>query len=105
MVRGLAGEGRSAAEIAAVIGSTAASVRVRCCQLRIKLRRGRPASSGAEPGTRRGPKLVVYVGPARYAALTQKAAHLQRSTVELAEQLLGAIIGSELYEAVLDDRG
>ena len=42
-IRELASQGKSASEIAAAIGSTAASVRVKCCQLKIQLsRRGRP---------------------------------------------------------------
>ena len=39
-IRGLAGQGKSASEIAEVIGSTTRSVRVRCSQLKIKLRQG-----------------------------------------------------------------
>ena len=38
-IRGLAGQGKSASEIAEVIGSTTGSVRVKCSQLKIKLRR------------------------------------------------------------------
>jgi hypothetical protein len=54
IIRGLADQGRSASEIANVIGSTPASVRVRCCQLKIKLfRRGRPSRSGSESGETR----------------------------------------------------
>jgi hypothetical protein len=37
-IRGLAGQGKSASEIAEVIGSTTASVQVKCSQLKIKLR-------------------------------------------------------------------
>lgn len=46
VMRDLAGEGKSAAEIAEAIGSTAASVRVKCCQHKIKLSRRRH-SAGA----------------------------------------------------------
>jgi hypothetical protein len=38
-IRILAARGKSAAEIAMAIGSTPASVRVKCCQLKISLRR------------------------------------------------------------------
>ena len=38
-IRGLAGQGKSASEIAEVVGSTTRSVRVKCSQLKIKLRR------------------------------------------------------------------
>ena len=34
-IREMAGQGKSASEIAATIGSTPASVRVKCCQLKI----------------------------------------------------------------------
>jgi hypothetical protein len=100
IVRTLAKEGRSSSEIAAVIGSTAASVRVTCCQMQIKLsRRGRPKSK-KNSGERR---LSVVVGLEEYTALTRKAAYMQKSPVDLAERLLQAIISSDLYEAVLDD--
>jgi hypothetical protein len=104
IVRELASQGKSASEIACVIGSTAASVRVRCCQLQVKLsRRGRPNS--VETGRRDGgeQRLVVYMRPAEYAALARKAAHMQKSSVELVARLLEAIVGSDLYEAVLDN--
>jgi hypothetical protein len=101
IIRELAGQGRSASEIACVIGSTAASVRVRCCQLQVKLsRRGRPSSLQTSSGEQR---LVVYMRPAEYAALTRKAARMQKSSVELAARLLEAIASSDLYEAVLDN--
>jgi hypothetical protein len=100
IVRTLANDGRSASEIAAVIGSTAASVRVKCCQMQIKLsRRGRPKSKPST-GERR---LSVVVGLKDYTALSRKAAYMQKSPVDLAERLLQAIISSNLYEAVLDN--
>jgi hypothetical protein len=104
IVRELASQGRSASEIACVIGSTAASVRVRCCQLQIKLSR-RVSPSSVQTGLEHSAaqKLVVYMGPAEYAALARKAAQMQKSRVELAARLLEAIVGSDLYEAVLDN--
>ena len=96
VVRGLARQGRSASEIANAVGSTPASVRVKCSQLKIKLRRGRRGVLKQ--------RLVIYMRPADYAALERKARQLQTSSVELAGMLLEAIISSNIYEAVLDDR-
>src|ERR1700676_1304400 len=81
IVRELASQGKSASEIACVIGSTAASVRVRCCQLQVKLsRRGRPNSLETERRHGGEQRLVVYMRPAEYAALARKAAHMQKSS-------------------------
>jgi hypothetical protein len=102
-VRALAGQGKRASEIAEVIGSTPASVRVKCCQLKIKLtRRGRPKSRA---GLRdiRGQKLTIYARPAVYSDLKRKGRDMQKSASELAGLLLEAIVSSNLYEAVLDD--
>jgi len=95
IIRELARQGKSAPEIADAVGSTAASVRVKCSQLKIKLRRGRRGVLKQ--------RLVVYLRPADYAALDRKARQMQNSAVELAEMLLEAIISSNIYEAVLDD--
>lgn len=104
LIRELASQGKSALAIAAVIGSTAASVRVKCCELKIKLsRRRRPGLLRGSPHHNGEQKLVVFLRPAEYTALRQKAACRQKSAVELAEKLLQAIICSNLYEAVLDD--
>jgi hypothetical protein len=96
LVRQLAGQGRSAAEIATVIGSTAATVRVKCCQLQIKLsKRGRQSQ-------RWFAKIDRVFGARRLRCLNRKAAYMQKSPIELAGMLLEAIVGSNLYEAVLD---
>ena len=96
-LRGLVGQGKSASEIAGVIGSTAGSVRVKCSQLKIKLgRRGRP-------GRIAGQRLVICLSDADYAALKRKATDMQKSAMKLSCELLEAIISSEIYEAVLDD--
>jgi hypothetical protein len=99
-IRVLAAQGKSAAEIAVAIGSTPGSVRVKCCQLKIPLRRGWQR-------TRRigGRGLVIYLQETDYAALRRKAADMQKSTVELSGELLRAVIRGEIYEAVLDDDG
>jgi hypothetical protein len=99
-IRLLAARGKSAAEIAMAIGSTPASVRVKCCQLKIPLRRG--SQQARYIG---GQSLVIYLQDADYAALKRKAADMQKSSVELSSQLLRAVIRGDIYEAVLDDDG
>lgn len=96
-IRMLAAQGKSTSQIAEVIGSTSASVRVRCCQLKIKLRRRHARQIERQ-------SLVVYLHDADYAALQRKAANMQKSAGELSGELLTAIIRSNIYDAVLDDR-
>lgn len=104
IVRRLADQGRSAAEIAEVVGSTPASVRVKCCQLKIRLRRRRGSSSERRQRLIRGEKLDIYLRPAVYAGLKRKADALHKSVVDLAELLLEAVVTSDIYDAVLDER-
>lgn len=102
IVRELARRGKSAPEIAVVIGSTPASVRVKCCHLKIKLMRGR-RSRAARTERPDAQKLTVYMQPAAYAAFADRTAQMQKSTPELAAMLLEAIVRSDLYAAVLDE--
>lgn len=97
-VRRLASEGRSSLEIAAVIGSTPASVRVKCSELQIKLKR-RVDDETAEV---RRERLTVYLHKEGYVAFNRTAARLKESPVALAERLLAAIVDGNLYAAVLD---
>ena len=99
-IRVLAAQGKAAAEIATAIGSTPASVRVKCCQLKIPLRRRWEQALHIE-----GHRLIIYLQDADYAALKRKAADMQRSAVELTGDLLRAVIRGNIYEAVLDDDG
>ena len=101
-LRRLAREGKSASDIADAIGSTAASVRVRCSQLKIKLAQARTDVPRAQHRNVQEQKLVVGVPPAVYAALAKKAAGMQKSTDELVRMLLEAVVSSNIYEAVLD---
>ncbi len=104
LVRRLADQGKSASEIAEAIGSTAASVRARCCQLKIKLTWGAPAGSPEKQQRHiQKQKLIIGLNPAVYAGLERQAAQMQKSPVELAGMLLEAIVSSEIYEAVLDE--
>jgi hypothetical protein len=98
-IRALAAQKKPAAEIAKVINSTAASVRVKCCHLKIPLlRRSRP-----NPNYFGREKLVLYLLPATYAALERKAAEMQKPADELAGMLLAETAKSNIYEAVLGD--
>ena len=102
-IKGLAAQGKSAAEIAAVVGSTPASVRVKCSHFKIKLVRQHLGSRRNELQLPSKRKLVVYLPPSIYSAMTRKAQGMRKSTVELAELLLRAIVNSNIYEAVLDE--
>jgi hypothetical protein len=99
-IRVLAAQGKSASEIAAAIGSTPGSVRVKCCQLKIPLRRR--WQQARQIGAR---SLLIHLDDADYAALRRKAADMQKSAVELTGELLRAVIRGDIYEAVLDDDG
>ena len=105
IVRRLAADGKSASEIADVIGSTAASVRVRCCQLKIRLVGGACTDT---PDIRQRPfqkkNLTIGMREEVYAELEQAAARMQKSTAELARTLLEAIVSDGIYAAVLDER-
>ncbi|MGN6732030.1 MAG: hypothetical protein ACTHMB_08665 [Candidatus Binatia bacterium] len=93
-IRQMAAAGSSSFEIAASIGSTPASVRVMCCQHKIKI--GRRA---------RTPSLLLARLPASLSIeFHRKADHLQMSASDLASRLLAAIVDSDIYEAVLDDQ-
>jgi hypothetical protein len=96
IIRGLAAQGKSASQIAEVIGSTSASVRVKCCQLKVKLGRCHTHQVSAQ-------SLVIYLHDADYTALKRKAAEMRKSAAELSGELLKAVIQSDIYDAVLDD--
>jgi hypothetical protein len=98
-----ASQGKSASEIAVTIGSTPASVRVRCCQLKIRLsRRGRPSLELSFPPHNEH-KVIVSLRPEDYDTLKRRAAQMHKLPGELAEKLLEAIISANIFEAVLDD--
>jgi hypothetical protein len=104
VVRELASQGKTSSEIAATIGSTAASVRVKCCLLKIQLSRRGRRSLAPGPLPRDGHKLVVNMRPNDYAALKLKAAQMRKSPIEFAGMLLEAIVSANIFDAVLDDR-
>jgi len=94
-IRQMAAEGSSSFEIAESIGSTPASVRVMCCQHKIKIGRGRSAGTPLP--------LVAHLPGALSAEFRRKAEELQIPASVLATKLLSAIVISNIYEAVLDD--
>ena len=104
VIRDLANEGKTAPEIAQAIGSTKGSVRFKCFQLKIKLRR-QPRRRAVRPQPQPMPrqKLDLYLRPSVYAAFEREAYNMKKSPVELAELLLQAIVSSDIYEAVLNE--
>jgi hypothetical protein len=102
-IRGLAHEGKSASEIASAIGSTPGSVRVKCCELKIKLQSSRAGLMETQhyPDAKRA--LFVRMRPDVYAALQRKANEMDKSAGEFAGMLLEAIVVSDIYGAVLDE--
>jgi hypothetical protein len=96
LIRQMAGEGRSSIEIAESIASTPASVRVVCCHHNIKLSRGRNGSKRA---------IVTHLPASLFIKFRRKAKDLRIPASVLARRLLAAIVVSNIYEAVLDDRG
>lgn len=105
LVREMAARGCSAREIAEVIGSTPSSVRVKCSQQKIRLKRGRGRSSNGRLGQPEESRVrvVAYLPEQIYAVLVQRAHELRKPPSMLASILLSAIATSELYQAVLDD--
>jgi hypothetical protein len=94
-IRQMAAEGSSSFEIAESIGSTPASVRVMCCQHKIKIGCGRRAQTPLP--------LVAHLPGTLSAEFCRKAEELQIPASVLATKLLSAIVISNIYEAVLDD--
>lgn len=85
----LVGDGRSPSEIAGQIGCTVNSLRVRCSQLGLSLRRKKI-------------ELAVVLSPFAVDGLRQQAGAKKMSATEFAEALLEAIARDDLYRAVLD---
>jgi hypothetical protein len=104
LIRELALQGKSAAEVAGRIGSTPASIRVRCSQHKIKLgRRGRPSLRHAAAQRSGVKKLLIRMDAADLVAFKRKAAQMGRTPTELASALLETIVTSDLFKAVLGD--
>jgi len=97
-VRQMAAEGNSSVEIAQSMGSTSASVKNVCSRHKIKL-----------PGRRRTVEnafsaLVAHLPASLSTEFRRKAEGLQMTASVLASRLLEAIVVSNIYDAVLDDK-
>jgi hypothetical protein len=97
-LRQLATEGKSSIEISKLMGSTPASVKNVCCRHKIKLSRARRSIENTLS------KLVAHLPAPLSIEFHRKAEHLQISASMLASRLLEAIVISNIYEAVLDDK-
>jgi hypothetical protein len=101
-------EGSSAREIAMTLGSTAASVRVTCSRLGIRLRRRRGCvprpvpSSGTLTRDLEMP-VVAYMPAEQYAEFARRARAQGKSPGTFASMLLSVIATSDLYKAVLEE--
>jgi predicted transcriptional regulator len=94
-LRQLATEGKSSIEIAKLMGSTPASVKNVCCRHQIKIPRRRRSISDA---------VSKHLPASLSTEFHREAEHLQISASMLASRLLEAIVISNIYEAVLDDK-
>ena len=95
LIRALIGQGLSNTEIANRIGWTVGTLRVRCSQLKISLRR-----SSKKVRLKRWPKIPLPDD--LFEQLRQRAAAMGVSTAELVVDLLKEIARDGLYDAVLD---
>ena len=106
-IQRMALEGSSAIEIAQAIGSTPGSVRVVCCQHKIKIgRRERQpmrdaVSKPVRPSSDQA--IAAHLPTSISTEFHRKAEELQIPVSVLATKLLSAIVISNIYEAVLDD--
>jgi hypothetical protein len=105
-IQQMAVEGSSSIEIAKAIGSTPASVRMRCSHHKIKISRGRRSRRNAMSKPVRASSdqaIVARLPPSLSFEFHRKAEQLQIPASVLASRLLAAIADSNIYEAVLDD--
>jgi hypothetical protein len=106
LLRQMAAQGYSAREIAEVIGSTPSSVRAKCSEQKIRLKRGRGRGRSqqlhAELLGEQVPIVAYLSGPA-YAHLVQKAKELHQSPSVFVSKLLSAVVAGDLFESILED--
>jgi hypothetical protein len=102
-IQQMARDGSSSIEIAKSIGSTPASVRKKCCQHKIKIRRGRRSMRNAPVHPLSDESIVAHLPASLSVEFHRKAEQLQIPASILASRLLAAIVDSNIYEAVLDD--
>jgi hypothetical protein len=108
-MRAMAAEGRTAFEIAQAIGSTPASVRVKCCALKISLGRFE-LRNPLLPPPERGPapaddaeRIHMTLRPDMYAALKAAADKRTVTPARLARLILCTVLRDNIVDAVLDD--
>ena len=94
MIRALVDEGLSAKQIARRVGWTVGTLRVRCSQLKISLRRSAIWKSASH--------IYLTVPTAIFGQLQQHATLMGISESELATDLLKTIVQDDLCDAVLD---
>ena len=92
VIRVLVDEGLSSQEIADRVGWTVGTLRVRCSQLKISLRRSEKSKS----------HICLAVPKAIFGQLQHRATLLGISESELATDLLKTIVQDDLCDAVLD---
>ena len=92
LIRVLVDEGLSAQEIADRVGWTVGTLRVRCSQLKISLRRSGNSKS----------RMYLAVPKAIFGQLQHHATLMGISESELAANLLQTIVQDDLCDAVLD---
>jgi len=97
-VRQMVLEGNSSSEIAKSMGSTSASVKNVCSRHQIKIPRRRRSVENALS------TLVAHLPASLSTEFHRKAKQLQISASVLASRLLEAIVVSDIYDAVLDDK-
>jgi hypothetical protein len=101
-IAALVDQGFSAAEIADEIGCALGSLRVRCSEHGISLRR----SARFAPERRECPaRLVINISRSAALALQRQAGNDRMSAAQLAAMLLEAVVRDNLYEAVIDRAG
>jgi hypothetical protein len=108
LMKQMVDEGSSAPEIATKLGSTAASVRVTCSHLGIRLRRRRGCVPRPVPPSGilmrdLDVPVVAYMPAEQYAEFTSRARALGKPAGTFASMLLSAIVTSDLYKAVLEE--
>src|SRR5262245_15717159 len=101
----LVADGKSPSDIANEIGCKVTSLRVRCSQLKISLKRQngifeRPQTAGR----RRLVQMTMSLSPRAIERLRQQAEMEGMSEPEFVAALLEAIARDDLYKAVLDRR-
>jgi hypothetical protein len=92
-------QGFSAAEIADEIGCKLGSLRVRCSEHGISLKR---AARYASDRRERRERMVINISKSTALALQRQAGNEQMSAAQFAAVLLEAVVRDDLYEAVID---